>query len=299
MSRVLGLLLCVALVGGVLGWPSYRSTSSGLSCLNESGAPVDWWIALKYAPEKDDANPDIQAGYGYAYLDSVNRDHFTTSEGTLKDTDRGAVSLTMKMIQDAQSGSAQVGVGYYNDAEPGKEDSDGYRAHAKGMVAVDSQSRTGVFIMHSVPHYPHILADEPYQYPDTETVHGQSFICVSMDKGSTEEVGEMLAVYMPHYYGVSMPTSVKLWAPTLYKAMVQDYHITPAEAWAGVLKTRGGSYFQAFAKNKKWDQPLWENLVAEAMMTDLYVESWGRPLDEPECKNEGANWTVTNVRDVK
>ncbi|GIQ86614.1 deoxyribonuclease II [Kipferlia bialata] len=94
--------------------------------ITKSGVAVDWWIVLKYDKQPKSCDEDVQAGYGYAYLDSVNTQHLINSAGTLKDTDTGAVSLTMRFIQERQAASESVGVGYYNDEEPDGS-KDGYR----------------------------------------------------------------------------------------------------------------------------------------------------------------------------
>ncbi|GIQ91216.1 deoxyribonuclease II, partial [Kipferlia bialata] len=99
--RLNAFLLVAALLGLCIAERERHISSStgGLHCLNESGAPVDWWVVLKYNLQSGASDAAIEDGYGYAYLDSVNSRHLMTSEGTLKDTDKGAVSLTMKMIQ--------------------------------------------------------------------------------------------------------------------------------------------------------------------------------------------------------
>ncbi|GIQ84924.1 deoxyribonuclease II, partial [Kipferlia bialata] len=171
-------------------------------------------------------------------------------------------------------------------------------AHAKGVVAIDSDTETAIWLTHSVPTYPHVLSENTYSYPDDELVYGQHMFCMSLEGENVDMIGRVFSYDMPHYYGVEMPSSLKAWAPNLYKAMVQDYHTTPAAGWAGSMTTRGGTTINAFAKNKNWNDDLWESLVAPAMSTDLYVESWGRPLDGPYCKGINGTYTVVNVRDV-
>ncbi|GIQ84819.1 deoxyribonuclease II [Kipferlia bialata] len=169
----------------------------------------------------------------------------------------------------------------------------------KGVVATDSATETGLWITHSVPEYPWILAEGEYEFPDDELVYGQSMMCISLEGSEMDVLGDAFSNDMPNYYGVSMPSSLSSWAPSLYASMVQDAHTTKAVGTSATIVSRGGDVFTLFSKSKKWNQNLWEDLVAVTYASDLYVETWGRPLDGPDCKGvDGLVYTVTNVRDV-
>lgn len=91
------------------------------------------------------ANAELAAGYGYAYMDK-NSMRWTVESETYLDDDNIALTYTMNQIYDASS-TGDIGWGLYNDEKPDGTSSS-YRGHAKGVTAFDSEG--GFFIDHSV-----------------------------------------------------------------------------------------------------------------------------------------------------
>jgi len=106
---------------------------------------VHRWAIYKFPKLTGNTNPDLAAGYGYAYMDKNNMRWVVATDTYLND-DNIALTYTMNQIYDAKSGG-DVGWGLYNDEKPDGTSSS-YRGHAKGSTAFDAKG--GFFIDHSV-----------------------------------------------------------------------------------------------------------------------------------------------------
>lgn len=60
--------------------------------------------------------------------------------------------------------------------------------HTKGVVMGDSES--GLWLIHSVPHYPPEAKSNVYLYPKSGVIYGQSFLCISVDPKGLEIIGK-------------------------------------------------------------------------------------------------------------
>jgi hypothetical protein len=84
------------------------SASASAQCLDDEGAPVDWWVILKG-----------HYGFEYVYTDSNRSGTFSEVRPNLNDKTTGALSLTMQAVQ---GGAYNDTLGYfaYNDQPPKK-----------------------------------------------------------------------------------------------------------------------------------------------------------------------------------
>lgn len=103
------------------------------------------WAIYKFPKLTGNSNPDLAAGYGYAYMDKNNM-RWTVAQDTYLTDDNIALTYTMDQIYEAST-DGDIGWGLYNDETPDGKTS-GYRGHAKGVTAFDSEG--GFFIDHSV-----------------------------------------------------------------------------------------------------------------------------------------------------
>lgn len=46
------------------------AAAPGISCRDESGKPVDWWVIFKVPHLSGSSDPNAASGFGYAYADS-------------------------------------------------------------------------------------------------------------------------------------------------------------------------------------------------------------------------------------
>jgi len=96
------------------------AAASGPSCYDDSGSPVDWFIAIK----------DSNAGT-YAMATSASGAMQQSSEN-LQDGTRGGVSLTVQQLWDKT-----LSRGAYND-QPGYKASSKF-GHTKGFIVADDE----------------------------------------------------------------------------------------------------------------------------------------------------------------
>lgn len=78
----------------------------------------------------------------------------------------------------------------YND-EPPSSQVDMVKGHTKGVMASDT--KTGFWLVHSVPHFPPELENGSYNYPATGHRYGQSFLCITMN---SVEVGSKIVFFV-------------------------------------------------------------------------------------------------------
>jgi len=248
-----------------------------LSCLDADGNPTDWFVALK--------KPD---GYDYQMFDGT-----IFVEGGSLETASGPVGLTLKTLyQCSGSNCAYV---LYNDESPDGKVTDS-RAHMKGAIAFDNNS--GFWMIHSVPKYPNYVASG-YSFPETETRYGQSFLCISMRSRYFDTVGIQFQIDYPEVYDSSLPPALAAYVPNLV-AYLNGQHVDAASTNVTSIFSLAGVKFDVFAKNKAWDQELYEDLVAPFYNTGLKTETWQNGVGKlPSYCTPSYQYNVENVLDIQ
>ena len=137
------LLLAIAVVPFVNG---------DLTCRDENGDPVDWFIMYKMPRLKHHLEPLVREGIGYFYMDA-NRPEFVLSTKNLTHKNH-ALYHTLAPVYDSALDS-DLGYVFYNDQTPDGKWSEKY-GHTKGSLALDQ--KTGWWLVHSLPHFPNELA---------------------------------------------------------------------------------------------------------------------------------------------
>ena len=269
-----------------------------LYCKDENGKNVDWFIMLKY-PKLDNVSSGYDDGYTYYYLDANSYSSFKEGTTKLSNKSKGALAYTLNQIYDNKNNS-NFGYAMYNDDAPDPYSDSSYRAHAKGVVAVDNTNK-GYWLVHSTPRFPDDPSVASYSFPEYETTYGQSYICMSLNGSSMNAVGNILYYDMPNYYVKKIPSSLQSLYPDLYDAVMNDAHTTSASTTVQFLTFSLGKssikQVMALAKTKNWGLDFWDDLVAPTTESDLAVETWirGGTLP-PEC---GGAYKIVDVSEVK
>jgi deoxyribonuclease-2 len=86
--------------------------------------------------------------------------------------------------------------------------------HTKGDLAFDNTS--GFWLIHSVPKFP---PNDSYHYPETGTRYGQSFLCVTFDYLTFNEIGLQLLYNGPQIYDKYLPDNLASGVPYIKKAI--------------------------------------------------------------------------------
>lgn len=184
------------------------SIAERLGCRDESGKMIDWFYLYKL-PKTVDGNEvtkHTSLGMNYLYITpSTPTDQWTLSERLVNDSSSMPGS-TLSFIYDYQNKNENNLVMMYND-EPPNGSTDGSRGHTKGVVVANDIS--GFWLIHSVPKYPPSLEEGRYDYPETGTHYGQSFLCISFTGDQLGEVGNQLVFNEPHFYSSNVPQYLK------------------------------------------------------------------------------------------
>jgi deoxyribonuclease-2 len=254
---------------------------NALSCLDEDGKAVDYWVALKH--------PN---GGEYDYFDEFSS-AFKKGDGDLTTKNTGSIGNTFGQVYDNPDEIAYI---MYNDEDP-QSKSHASRAHSKGVAAFDSKQ--GFWVVHSIPRFP---PNTTVGWSDgglESDKFGQSFLCVTYDLDQMDKVAAQLRIIYPAQYDWNMPKSLEDSVPE-FTNLVDDKADKTKETSIVDLKSAGGTTFTSFAKSKDWGKNLYADLVAPELKSDLYVETWQNGATSNViptfCPSKG--YKIYNVMDV-
>ncbi|XP_051967278.1 deoxyribonuclease-2-beta isoform X2 [Xyrauchen texanus] len=140
-----------------------------ISCLNEDGQPVDWFLIYKLPIYKMEVQG---SGVEYMYLDPSFM-NWQLSKHTVNSS-KGALSKTMTQLYSRYTSNSSVYI-LYNDAPPELKYPSNY-GHTKGVILFDQSQ--GFWITHSVPHFPP-FPERDYSYPASGKYYGQTLHCIT------------------------------------------------------------------------------------------------------------------------
>jgi deoxyribonuclease-2 len=257
---------------------------TGLTALNEAGEPVDWWFAYKVPQLTKDADTVSATGYEYLYFDA-NAAELIQSPNLLT-SDAGAVRRTLDSVFKAPADT--VGWITYNDEQPddATKPDNGADGHTKGVLAFDTATGTGFWLLHSWPKFP-----DPAATAMPTPIYGQTFLCLSLALPTLEQIaGQMLNHQVPQVYNPRVPAALPASSPLAMLA--QPLNPNPA-ADSNVLElaTAAGMAFKVIAKNREWGKDFWNDLVGPTLQSDMDVETWIRGKIPPTLDSDGIHKT--------
>ncbi|XP_062252044.1 deoxyribonuclease-2-alpha-like [Platichthys flesus] len=260
----------------------FQVCESDVSCRNDDGDEVDWYILYKL-PKMNDG------GLSYLYMDeSTNgwirsRENINSSSGTL--------AHTLKPLLDFYDRKTE-GFGYllYND-QPPKQATSSF-GHSKGVVMLDR--RTGVWLSHSTPKFPTYRSKD--FWPKSGNPYAQTFICVTYSYSNFTDIGLQLKYIHPYSYDSSIP---KTFPPEL-RCVTQRACYPKTTPWSrkAALTSVNGQRFTSFAKYTRFGDDIYSGLIVSHLKQDLYVKSWGkmsRPLPST-CRGPHHVYNVKKVQ---
>ncbi|XP_067829082.1 deoxyribonuclease-2-alpha-like [Heptranchias perlo] len=262
------------------------SVTSDISCYNDGGQPVDWFIIYKLPKDVDGS------GLTYMYIDSTTGG-WKPGKYSMNQTD-GTVGRTLQQLYGrSTSQSKDVAYVLYNDQF--SVDSITYGGHTKGVVLLDQKQ--GFWLIHSTPHFPP-RTDESYSWPHNGLRNGQSFLCVTYPYSQFKEIGTQLLYNNPHVYDHSIPPAFAGDLVNLSKAAVGEHVKAPPWKREVTLSSAAGKQFISFAKYRKFGDDLYSGWVAGFFQSDLLVETWPNSA-HTSPSNCTMNYAVFNVRRIK
>ncbi|XP_073946580.1 uncharacterized protein [Choristoneura fumiferana] len=173
--------------------------------------------------------------------------------------------------------------------------------HTKGVILGDKF--TSLWLVHSVPRFPpipdvHGMNVSGYDYPTTGMKYGQSFLCVSVQTSTLNQIATQLKYNEPLILYSNIPQEYENELPNLVD--VVHNKTIDASPWYHIesFETLVGRKFLSFAKSAMFNDDLYSGLVAEVLQSDLLVESWtnGPGTLDSECNR---NFQVRNIERLK
>jgi deoxyribonuclease-2 len=173
---------------------------------------------------------------------------------------------------------------FYNDQPPKPDQTSFTSGHTKGVLAFNEDK--GIWLVHSVPHYPPKPKSSKYDYPHTGERYGQTFLCISLSTPeSVNDILEQLLYNTPNIYSYDIPSWFQSKYPRV-KALIRGDQEKGVPFHKAQLRSIGGTLFTSFAKNSMFHRDLYADFVAPELKTGLLVETWpnGRGKLESWCK---------------
>ncbi|XP_047395133.1 deoxyribonuclease-2-beta isoform X4 [Sciurus carolinensis] len=249
-----------------------------ISCRNEEGDAVDWFIFYKLPKRQDKESGET--GLQYLYLDSTIRSWRRSEQ--LMNTTESALGRTLQPLYEAYaSKSNSTAYLIYNDGAPTSanysrkyghtkvcvtvvcgdacllsSDSEGWNTEAReSQVPGQPQQLSlllwnriqGFWLIHSIPRFPPI-PEEGYNYPSTGRRNGQSGICITFKYNQYEAI-DIFAAWMAQELKIHLLTET--WQrkrQELPSNCSLPYHVYNIKA----IKISRQSYFGSYQDHAKW-----------------------------------------------
>jgi len=266
---------------------SVAAAGTSLSCINDSGKHVDYSYSFKYP-----------RGFEYAYMDAHTKLHKSA-----KEMDTAHSSVTETIMQMHHSGVSYV---MWNDEPPKGHASAAPNAHSKGLLLFTSSG--GVWLTHSLPHFPVESKTVSGLWKKGSKNYGQSFLCITVSAKEIQKLVPMFKITRPTIYASYFDSKAKKEFGELEELSKKGRKDWDKDTMTtGInIKSKGGVTFHVYGKAGAWGtkKDLYHDLVAPHE-GKLYMEGWrhGVGVWGPACgKNEviditevsfpGQDWTV-------
>ncbi|KAG9396190.1 Deoxyribonuclease II [Carpediemonas membranifera] len=258
-----------------------------LSCLDESGKEVDWFVAIKMPILSDESG--FEDGDRYMFIDE-NHSDWQLSEKRLTAPDNH-ISRTINQVYDQD-----IGYVMYND-EPVDGGEEPRYAHAKGVMAWSSDDRGGFWMPHSVPRFPHPRNGQKYLFPDPQLDFGQSFFCMSVGWATLGEITTALRHNKVYLIGSARDTGGN---PDYMTRLLSNDYEEDDQLTVTNIETSSRVPLTMFSKSGQWGKDLYDDGVAPEFKSDLVVETWMRPFIGSVCHGVNATsaFSVVNSNNV-
>ncbi len=246
-----------------------------ITALDESGKKVDWFFLYKVPKLVDGANTDKTTGYEYVYYDATidsmapNKRVIDKSPYVLN-SNQGALNLTLDSVFN--NPDSTTGWILYNDEKPGDVPGkdNGALGHTKGVLAFDTKTKTGYWLLHSWPKFA-----EPKAKADPTPMYGQTYLCLSLDLATLEQIAsQMINHQQPQTY-LNRTDGLAKTSPLYRLAQTVDSNAAGNSSVLD-LQTVGRMPFMVIAKNSAWNQDFWNGLVGPTLKEDMDVDTWIR-----------------------
>ncbi|KAM4807222.1 deoxyribonuclease-2-beta [Urocitellus parryii] len=266
--------------------------ASTISCRNEEGEAVDWFVFYKL-PKRQDKETG-ETGLEYLYLDSTIRSWRRSEQ--LMNTTESALGRTLQQLYEAYASKGNsTAYLIYNDGVPTSVNYDRKYGHTKGLLLWNRIQ--GFWLIHSIPRFPPI-PQEGYDYPSTGRRNGQTGICVTFKYNQYEAIDSQLLICNPNVYSCSIPA-------TFHRDLVHMPQLCARSSSSKIpgrhlatLQSSRGQNFLHFAKSDSFLDDIFAAWMAQRLKTHLLTETWQRKRQELPS-NCSLPYHVYNIKAIK
>ncbi|XP_078075114.1 deoxyribonuclease-2-beta [Mustelus asterias] len=243
------------------------SSFADISCRDETGQPVDWFVVYKLPKHR--VHQAIGKGVKYLYLDP-STGNWQQSKYLVNMTESATGRTLQQLYSTYKSKVDDRAYFLYNDAAP-LMPYDMKHGHTKGVLLFDNNQ--GFWLSHSVPHFPP-FPNKKYSWPSSGKKYGQTLFCFTYKYSQVMEIGRQFLYYNPHVYNWSLPDTFLPELSDLQLVAKGRSISKPPWIRQTQLTSSGGVRFQNFAKYKNFEDDIYTGWVAQTLKTDLLVETW-------------------------
>ncbi|XP_055975527.1 deoxyribonuclease-2-alpha-like [Sorex fumeus] len=275
-----------------------------LTCIGDSGQPVDWFVIYKLpakcknspgepsAPEDCTDGSEVPDGLQYKYLDA-NSGSWQDGVGPIS-SQQGALGLTLSPLYGDYT--SQLAFLLYNDQPPTTLLSEAptvTHGHAKGLVLLDQDG--GFWMVHSVPRFPPPSQTHEYRWPSNALTYGQTLLCVSFPLAQFRKIGKQLNYTYPLVYDSQLEGNIGQQLPELADVIRGQHVYQPPWNRSVTLTSRAGATFWSFTKYTKFEDELYAGWLAATLSSDLQVQFWRRRVMPSNCSGLYHVFDVTQI----
>ena len=251
--------------------------SSSPSCLDENGNNVDWFVAIK-----------ANNGYDYSYAYSRSK-ILQKSDYTLDDADNGAISRTIQQTFHDEFTSI-----YWDDQDPDGNSHNTF-GHDKGIISFDKDS--GFWLIHSTPRFPDTSSSTYKGYPDYAKTYAQSFMCISLDTSTINDVAHMLRWARPYVFKTRID-EVSLSAAPNINFLINGSALTDPTSNTLKFKSKGGLSYTGYGTTINFNDDVY-SYIANTYESDVMAETWMNGINPlPSWCVPDFSYNVKNIRSV-
>ncbi|KAM4722966.1 deoxyribonuclease-2-beta [Rhinophrynus dorsalis] len=237
-----------------------------ISCRNEAGKPVDWFVLYKLPMFK--INETAGSGLDYIYMDSTSQE-WQHGRFLINMTQSALGRALQQLYQDYDKNNSVYMI--YNDAPPNMKNYTTQLGHTKGTLFFDKSQ--GFWLIHSIPHFPPILEDG-YGYPSTGRRYGQTVLCVTYKYDEFKKIATQMLYYNPNVYNCSIPEMYQKELWNLQNVCLGG-HLPWIETTRLIsLESSQGESFLNFAKSKYFVDDIFNAWISQKLRTNMLVETW-------------------------
>lgn len=257
-----------------------------IQCLNEANQPVDWYYLYKLPMIKTSSSFLVKTGVAYAFMTSDTNEGWQMSNYGIDSKNSFPGQTLAHLYEDAANQVSEPSDEMwmmYNDQPPNGNVSF-TKGHSKGVIAGNNDG--GVWLVHSVPHFPPPPETKTYSYPKTGMKNGQSFLCISMNAQALDTSALQLIFNNPLLYSQHFGEEALTHYPQLHNVSKFEGKVkSPPYTHKVELTSKFGSSFISYAKTSKFKKDLYDDYLTEDLETALRVETWpnGKDRLQSDC----------------